>query len=149
MAHRECAYVCLKMLSCPVALTACFPSKTVVWNYEEVLSALHVEGRGAVLCYLAGHAHRGGYKVCDGAVCHLVCRCCMPPRVSVLCATSCACGGCDLVCRCCMPPRVSVLYATSCVSAACDLVCLWWVWLDASVSAMGVCTLCLFVGVRV
>ncbi len=65
---HECVWVFFLRVRCLVLLV--LPSKTVLWNYEEVLSALHVEGKGAVLCYLAGHAHRGGYKVHDGVGAH-------------------------------------------------------------------------------
>jgi manganese-dependent ADP-ribose/CDP-alcohol diphosphatase len=54
----------------PVLPGSCQSNKTVLWNYEEVLAALHEEGRGCVIAYIAGHAHKGGYKVDDFGVHH-------------------------------------------------------------------------------
>ena len=47
----------------PVCIGACRSKRTIAWNYEDILNAMHVEGGGHVVAYIAGHAHQGGYNI--------------------------------------------------------------------------------------
>lgn len=47
----------------PVCPLSCPRETTLMWNFDEVLSALHDDGGDAVVAVFAGHAHKGGYAV--------------------------------------------------------------------------------------
>ncbi|KAK3124103.1 hypothetical protein QOZ80_8AG0640470 [Eleusine coracana subsp. coracana] len=42
----------------------------LMWNYDEVMDAVHEHGEGCVVACLAGHVHRGGYAVDERGVHH-------------------------------------------------------------------------------
>lgn len=54
----------------PILPGACADS-CLLWNYKEVLDALHTDGKGVVAAVLTGHDHNGGLKRDKQGIWHL------------------------------------------------------------------------------